>query len=428
MNITIFSPGVVPPTHYGGTERVIDWLVKELAALGHRVSLFGPAGCRVPAAAQFFPVGLPAGDINRNPVDFRDQIPADTDIVHIHCATDLDYGLPTVKTVHGYPFHTSGAYYARREEFDESYSFISNAHRSVCGRPESPFVYNGIDLTEYEYREEKEDWFLFLAKVDWNAKGLSVALRIAREKGLKLKIAGDFLDPGFYERELKRELTSDIQYVGPVGGVDKRELLAGARGLIFPTRWPEPFGLVVTEALASGTPVLTSCNGAMPELMVQGVTGFMADSDQEMAAQVDHIDRIDPKACRAHVARNFTSRIMAENYLRLYARTIGQYAARQGEDPKVREIAGREHLVGRDPKNLQAWLELVTLHLEQRQIESAVGTLKRMLDTNPYFFQGYANLVQLLRAVGDGEQAERVTGLLRDLQGEIGATLEALRQ
>lgn len=328
MNIAMFSSGVVPALHYGGTERIVQWLLQELVTMGHRVTLLGPPGCMPPAGVDFIPVQMPAENINSHPIDLRPLLPAGTEILHLHCAADFDYGLPVLKTVHGYPFHRTGEFFASREQFDETYSFISNAHRCVCGRPDNPFVYNGIDLAEYEFRTKKDDFFLFLGKVDWNVKGMAVALRVAKERGLRLVIAGDFLDPGFYERELKQILTERITYAGPVGGAEKRDLLAAARGLLFPTMWPEPFGLVAVEALASGTPVITSFNGAMPEIMVQGMTGWMADTVPEMAAAVDLLDRIDPAFCRHYVETNFSSRLMAERYLGLYELQIAEYRRR----------------------------------------------------------------------------------------------------
>lgn len=329
MIISMFSPGVVPPAHYGGTERVVDWLIKELTSQGHKIYFFGQHGSSVPLAEKVFYHDSPEMNINIDPVDFRERIPEDTDIVHIHCTSNLDYGFPVLKTVHGYPFHVKGQPFGQSDQFDEHYSFVSNAHRNMCGRPENPFVYNGIDLEEYHYSEDKDDYFLFMGKLDWNAKGLEFALMIAKEMKLKLVLAGDFMDPLSYEKQIKGCLTEDIKYVGPVAGAVKAELLSKARGLLSPIRWPEPFGLVVTEALASGTPVLTTNVGAMPEIMVQGVTGFMCETIGEMKQGVRLMDKLDPKKCREHVEKNFTSRQMASDYIILYNAMINKYNENQ---------------------------------------------------------------------------------------------------
>lgn len=325
MNISMFSPGVVPPEFYGGTERVVDWLIKELTSQGHKIYFFGPHGSSVPCARKVFYLDSPKENININPVDISDRIPEETDIVHIHCASNLDYGYPVLKTVHGYPFHVKGQPFGKSEQFDAHYSFVSNAHRNMCGRPENPYVYNGIDLKEYIYSEDKDEYFLFMGKLDWNAKGLAFALKIAIEMKLKLILAGDFMDPSNYERQIKGVLNDDIRYVGPVGGKVKAELLSKARGLLSPIRWPEPFGLVVIEALASGTPVVTTYEGAMPEIMVQGVTGFMCNTVGELKQGVKLLDRIDPKKCRERVEDHFTARRMSQDYIALYERTIMEY-------------------------------------------------------------------------------------------------------
>jgi glycosyltransferase involved in cell wall biosynthesis len=321
----MFSPGVVPPAHYGGTERVVDWLIKELTSQGHTIYFFGPHGSSVPRAEKVFFHDSAKMNINSNPVDIRDRIPGDTDIVHIHCASNIDYGYPVLKTVHGYPFHVKDQPFAQSDQFDDHYSFVSNAHRNMCGRPQNPYVYNGIKLEDYYYSEDKDDYFLFMGKLDWNAKGLEFALLIAKEMKLKLILAGDFMDPSSYERDIKGCLSDDIKYVGPVSGGVKAELLSRAKGLLSPIRWPEPFGLVVTEALASGTPVLTTNLGAMPEIMVQGVTGFICDTVGDFKQGVNLINKIYPKKCREHVENKFTSFHMASDYTTLYNTIINQY-------------------------------------------------------------------------------------------------------
>jgi glycosyltransferase involved in cell wall biosynthesis len=265
------------------------------------------------------------------------MIPSDTDIVQVHCASHLDYGYPVVKTVHGYPFYRKGRPLAQRNDFDRHYSFVSDSHRKVCGRPENPYVLNGIDLNEYIYSEDKDDYFLFLGKVDQGAKGLALTLKIAYELKLKLLIAGDFLNPDYYETTLKGLVDNNVKYIGPVGGQYKAELLSRARAVISPAIWPEPFGLVVAEALASGTPVLTSYEGAMPEIMIQGVTGFMCQSVGEMKSRVKDLDKIEPLNCRKHVEELFTTGRMAQDYLKLYERVIEQYhGAQTGKSDRVK--------------------------------------------------------------------------------------------
>jgi glycosyltransferase involved in cell wall biosynthesis len=323
MNIAVLSPGKIPPLHYGGTERVVLWLVRELTSLGHRVTLIAPHGSELPEAAELRHF-TPPSDINSQPIDLRGVLPPGTDILHLHCASSMEYPLPTLKTVHGYPFHRTGTEYAVRSQFDRWYSFVSDAHRMTCGRPENPFVHNGLDPSEYVFRRKKEDYLLFLGKVDWNVKGLALARKVAKTAKVRLKIAGDFLDPSSCEH-LRLSLGPEEEYVGPVGGAKKAELLAGARALLFTSLWPEPFGLVAIEAMASGTPVLGTMNGALPEVIRHGKTGFLATCAQETVAQIAMLDRISPDDCREHVLERFSARRMAEDYLRLYVLTIRKF-------------------------------------------------------------------------------------------------------
>jgi glycosyltransferase involved in cell wall biosynthesis len=408
MKICIISNGIVPPEHYGGTERVIDWLTRELAAMGQTVYFIGPPGSKVASAEKSVLIDFSALDEKSVHPEIRGAVPPDTDIVHDH-AFYGDYGRPTVKTMHGLP---EGV-----EDFGPEFSFVSNSHRLACGCPSNPFVYNGIDPDDYLFSAKKEDYFLFLGKVDWEVKGLSVAMGIAKSKKLKLVIAGDFIDPAFYREKLKRELTADIRYIGPVGGEDKRKLLSGARALIFPTLWPEPFGLVAVEAMASGTPVLSTYNGAMCEIMVNGVTGYLCETVSEMESGVDLLRRIDPEACRARVRDNFSARIMAQRYLRLYQQTIRAFHAGSG-------TAGNASPTACKGRSLEDWLEIINRHIVNEKIDDAVLSVERMLQSHPHYYQGYSYLYHLLTISGDRQKAEKVVTLLNSYRDDIAGVLE----
>jgi len=330
MHICIVAPGRVPPEHYGGTERVVYWLVTELHRMGHEVTLVAPEGSSHPHADRVRHFALPAGNINADPPDLRSLVPGDAHIAHLHFACTLDLGMPCLKTVHGYPFHYTGrATFAAAEEFDEDTSFLSDAHRTACQRPHNPFVYNGLDPDEYLFRADKEDYLLFLGKVDWNVKGLPLALRVATASGSRLVVAGDFLDPDSGMSELAPHLGRGVEYVGPVAGGRKAALLAGARALLFTSLWPEPFGLVAIEAMVSGTPVLGTTNGALPEVVVHGGTGFLSRSVQQTLRQMEALHTISPHSCRQHVLERFTSRRMAADYEQLYVQVIRSWARRR---------------------------------------------------------------------------------------------------
>ncbi len=320
MRIAISYICKVPPETYGGASRVIYYLCKGLSELGHEVFYIGPGRSKIPGCKSIeVPKEVFEGiDVNVKAPDIKEYIPKGTDILHIHYLSDVDAEVPIIKTIHGYPLHCDNWWGLGFPYFyDDTCIFLSDAHRRTAQRPNNPFVYNGIDVNDYEFSENKERFLLFLSRVDWSVKGVFYAIEIAKRSGLPLIIAGNIDNPGFYPR-LKEHLTSNIQYIGPVGGRLKKELLSKAMALLFPTLWPEPFGLVVIEALASGTPVITTYFGAMPEIVSHGKVGFMSLSVIEAVEQLKKIDAIDPYICRSYVEENFNYLIMAKRYEKLY--------------------------------------------------------------------------------------------------------------
>ncbi len=324
MKIALHHVAKVPPKNYGGIERVVYYLGKGLVELGHSVVFIGPEGSHIPGA-EIINVPdsvLKTKDPNFNNPDIRDYIPYDADLLHVHYYTRVPYNLPILKTIHGYPFNIDewwGAGFPRL--YDKSCVFLSDAHRRTAQKPNNPYVYNGIDVNDYWFSDKKEEFLLFLARVDWTVKGVFYAIEVAKLAGVPLIIAGNIERKGFYE-EFKKHLGKNITYVGPVGGDVKKELLSKAMALIFPTLWPEPFGLVVIEALASGTPVLTTYLGAMPEIIAHGKVGFMSMSINQMAKQVKKIETIDPHYCRRYVEMRFNYIIMAKRYEKLYEKLV----------------------------------------------------------------------------------------------------------
>lgn len=299
MRIGLYFEEVVPVQKYGGTERVVVWLAEALARLGHEPVLLTPAGS-TSRVAEVFP--LPSrlyGEAARDPgFELDAHLPAGLDVLHAFCPITAASGVPRIVTVEGN---------GEPGSYGPEHVFVSRDHMERMGGRH--FVYNGLDPGEYEYREEKEDYFLFLSKARWRVKGVDRAERIAREAGIRLVIAGG--------RRLN--LSWKIKSVGMVGGERKRRLLAGARALIFPVRWDEPFGIVVIEALASGTPVLASARGSLPELVTAEV-GFLCRDEREFVRAVERVDEIRPAACRDRAVAEFGARKMAERYLALYER------------------------------------------------------------------------------------------------------------
>ena len=180
------------------------------------------------------------------------------------------------------------------------------------------FVWNGIDASEYIYSETKDDYFLFMSTMDWGTrKGLDVVLALAKKVGFKLVVAGTGES---YERiEKVQQLCSDVgaRYVGDVRGREKAELLAGAKGFLFPTKLDEAFGLGMVEALMSGTPVICSDRGACPEIITPDV-GFTCSTEADYVAAIEKIESISPSACRDKAMRDYHYLAMAANYVREY--------------------------------------------------------------------------------------------------------------
>jgi glycosyltransferase involved in cell wall biosynthesis len=231
------------------------------------------------------------------------------DVAHVHGVSAAGVSIPYLITVQG----NSASELAP----DPHKVFVSADHAKRAGS--QAFVYNGVDPDEFIFRERKDDYFLFLSKVSRRVKGVDVALRLARRLGFRLVVAGGSRVGLRKTGGLWDSLRAGVHFCGEVGGQKKAELIAGARALLFPIRWDEPFGIVVAEALISGTPVITTPVGAMPELVTPDV-GFLCRDEREMADAIRHVGDIAPGACRRRALEHFTSMVCAEKYLRYYER------------------------------------------------------------------------------------------------------------
>lgn len=293
MKVVHVSHYKLPVKHYGGTQRVILWNARAQKKLGHEVVLVLLKGTRLDE--------FEVHEIPRELDDYGPHIPSDADIVHL-------YATPRVRPQHPY-IVTIGGNGKPGETYLPNTVFVSRNHASRHGS--SQFVYNGIDPEEFTFSEVKDDYFLFLSKASWKVKGLKTALDLAKSTGINLRIAGG----------RRFSLSRRIKYMGMVGGDKKRNLLAGARALLFPIQWEEPFGLVAAEALMSGTPVITSDRGSMPEVVTDDV-GFRCDTIEELRAAVRSVGEISPGACRARAERLFSDESMARGYLLKYEEVL----------------------------------------------------------------------------------------------------------
>jgi hypothetical protein len=289
----------LPVEGYGGTQRVVVALVRGLAELGHRVTLLAQPGTRVPEAAKV--VDVPPKILKDAGADLTPFLPDGADILHAHFT--LKRGpttLPFVQTTHGN--------WKPGLPLPPNTIFLSRDHARRHGS--TAFVYNGLDPAEFVFRRVKEAWDLFLGRLH-SAKGYHWAIEAAKKTGRRLILAGGWR-PSF---------TGVVKYVGEVDGNRKAVLLARARCLWMPAQWDEPFGLTTIEALFSGTPVLGTHRGALPEILTSEV-GALCDTLEDMIEASETIGSRTPAACRAHAERYFTHRTMAEEYVRAYRAVI----------------------------------------------------------------------------------------------------------
>ena len=301
MHVVVASHQPLPAKGYGGPQRVVVALVRGLAALGARVTLLAPAPTRVPEATL---VEASPADL-ANPRTLFRFVPSGADILHAHfplsaAASGTPLGeTPFVQTVHRNLKSAS--------RFFPNSIFLSHDHARRHGS--EVFVYNGLDPTEYfgrRFPKRLDQYDLFLGRLH-RAKGYHWAVEAANRTGHRLIVAGGWR-PSF---------TGSIKYVGEVDGRAKAALIARARCLWNPAEWDEPFGLVTIEAFLSGTPVLGTKRGALPELITPDV-GALCDTMDAMIHAAETIQNRSPEACIAHAERYFTHIVMATEYLRMY--------------------------------------------------------------------------------------------------------------
>lgn len=295
MRIALLYHGRLPVERYGGTERIVVWLARGLAELGHDVVLLAAPGSQV-REAKLVPVDPRKAESIH--FDVRPYLPPGVDVVHGHRALP-NQGLPTLWTLHGT---------ATRPDYPPNMVCLSADHARRSGA--RAFVYNGLDPREYRFESHKQDFDLFLGRLH-SAKGWHWAIEGARRAGRRIVVAGGW----------RPVLRRGVQMIGTVGGERKRNLLAEAACLWMPAQWEEPFGLTLIEAMASGTPVLGTRRGALPEV-VSPETGALGDTLEDLIRLRESIGAMDPAVCRARVEAHFTHRTMAEGYLQLYRQVI----------------------------------------------------------------------------------------------------------
>ena len=325
----------VPPRFYGGTERVVHHIVEEQVRRGHEVTLFASGDSRT-SAAMVAPVpralrlDVGVSDPLAPHIVELDQVfehAEDFDLIHCH----VDYlafpfsrlvATPTVHTLHGrldMP-HTRMV----MSHFDDvPLVSISDAQRRPLEDLDLAWagtVHHGLPLDTYRPGAGRGGYLAFLGRIS-PEKRPDLAIAAAKRAGIPLRIAAkvDPVDRVYFEREIAPLLSDPlIDYLGEIGESDKPSFLGDAVGLLFPIDWPEPFGLVMIEALACGTPVIARPCGSVPEVITPGRTGFIADTVEEIAEAVRHLDRIERAACRREAEARFSAGRMVDGYEAIY--------------------------------------------------------------------------------------------------------------
>ena len=326
----------VPPNGYGGTEVVIDVLARALVGLGHEVVLFttGDSTCPVDRAwvvetGQGVDVGGSALEVHHVVSAYRQLVASGVDVIHDHTALGPLYGqhhvaTPIVTTNHNpfaEPFRT--AFAAMTEQV--AIVAISKDHaRRAAPIPIAAVIHHGVDVDRFPVGSGHGGYVLFLGRLSED-KGAHRAVRIALAAGVRLLLAGRIQterEQAYFDEHVRPFLGPDVQFVGEVDQQTKLDLLSGASALLNPIVWDEPFGMVMIEALACGTPVLAMANGAAGEIVEDGVTGVLATSEEQLIAALGSLPSIDRERCRSEAVARFSAARMAEQYLALYGEVI----------------------------------------------------------------------------------------------------------
>lgn len=332
----------VPPRLYGGTERVVSWLTEKLVSLGHDVTLFA-SGDSV-TNARLVPACRKALRLDPDCIDrlahhylMVEEVftrAEEFDLIHFH-VDYLHFSLSrreqvrNISTLHG-RLDIPDLVPIFKEFREMPLVSISDAQRRPL--PWANWrgtVHHGMPANSLSFRASDGEYLAFLGRIS-PEKGLDRAIEIAIRSGVPLKVAAkiDAADREYYETIIKPLFRHPlIDFIGEIGHSEKSEFLGNAKALLFPIEWPEPFGLVMIEALACGTPVIAYPSGSVPEIMVDGVTGFVVSNILEAVKAVERISEIDRRACRQHFELNFTDDRMAQEYLSIYQELVDPASA-----------------------------------------------------------------------------------------------------
>ena len=344
MRIAIIAPPwvSVPPAAYGGTETVLDTLARGLQASGHEVLLCatGDSTCPVPRTAVVptaigIGTGGPASEIRHVAHAYAQAM--DCDVIHDHTLVGPFYAqrfpLARIVTTNHGPFEGElGDVYRALGESTQVIAISSHQASTAWGVNLAAVIHHGVDPAEFPVGAGG-DYAVFLGRMS-ASKGVATAARVARTAGIPLLIAAKMNEAPeheYFDQFVRPLLGHGVEYLGEVGAAEKKTLLGSARCLLNPIAWPEPFGMVMIESLACGTPVVATPCGAVPEIVRHQVTGFIAEDEMALADAVDRSGDLDRRNCRRAIEGHFSARRMVDDHVALYEQLVA------GERPVMTE-------------------------------------------------------------------------------------------
>jgi glycosyltransferase involved in cell wall biosynthesis len=336
MRVALIGPPFIeiPPRRYGGTELFIANLARELYARGHDVTVYANGDSRLPCTVKFAydHADWPPDDSVRSQLINADHTAwaihdaaTSSDLVHLNDLVGLPMtrfiDIPAVLTIHHPHEPVLSEQYQRYPKVH--YVAIANWLAHLEPMPKVSVIHHGIPVSDYTRAEHKDEYVAFLGRMA-PCKGADLAIEVARRAGVRLKMAGEVqpLFREYWERQVVPFVDGDqIEYIGEADFAMKNALLAGARALLFPIQWDEPFGLVMIEAMACGTPVLAFRGGAVEEIVRDGINGWICRDVDEMVARLGSL-AVTAAACRSFVETHCSVETMADRYIDVYAQAL----------------------------------------------------------------------------------------------------------
>jgi glycosyltransferase involved in cell wall biosynthesis len=357
----------VPPPRYGGTETIVSLLADGLVAAGHDVTLFASGNSRTRAKLSFVYERAPSERIGQALPEVHHCLACyeradEFDVINDHSGLPAAVigallATPVLHTVHGPMDGEGGEIYEQIARTAPRLGLVSLSLSQRRPKPHLPWVANcpnAIDLSRYGRRRRRGGYLLFLGRMG-HEKGAHRAIAVAREAGLPLKIGAKCREPeewAYFREFVEPHLGGEIEYVGEVAHREKVALLQGARAMLFPIEWEEPFGLVMLESMACGTPVIATRYGAVPEVIEHGRTGIIVDDYREMAAALEQADALDALELRRSVEQRFSPERMVRDYLRAYREALRTEPSATRPTPSVLRTTAALSTLRRDDRAL----------------------------------------------------------------------------